>query len=170
MKNDLIVITFSQTGQAFKAWQALMMMRSTIAFVPDSGRLLERDRKGKVIVHHFKTLPASQEFTQTKFLDIFIEILFAEDHEVEINRLADTGLDEIFLRDVAKALAPDSSALVFYIPRKMLVDTHRILNILSLLNGTLYHANFPDEVEEAIMALEYPDVLEHGEEIINGEQ
>jgi hypothetical protein len=132
-----------------------MMMRSNDAFLPDNGRLLERNKKGITIVHHYKSLSKPKNSSQTKVLDFLISVIFAEGYEEKINQLAEIGLDYVFLRDVAASLEPDSSALVFYIPRNMLLDTRRLLSALSLLNGTLYHASFPDIVENAILTLEH---------------
>ena len=83
MKNDLIAITFSQARQAYTACQALIMMRSISALLPESMRLLERSRQSNVIMHQLRTLTFPKNLTQTKILDLFSEILFADEHEGE---------------------------------------------------------------------------------------
>jgi len=153
MINDLIVLTFSQAEHAYKAWQALIVMRSSGTFVPESGRLVKRDRYGKAVVQQHKILSYPQSETQSKVLELFIDVIFGNAIEEQFSRLADSGLDEVFLRDVAKALQPESSALLFYIPHDFLVDTRHLLSSLALLRGTLYHTSFPDEVEASILAL-----------------
>lgn len=154
MKNDLIVMTFSRPENAYQAWQALIVMRSNRTFVPESGRLVERDSNGRTVVQQHKVLSYPQNGTQSKVLELFIDAIFGNVIEERLSQLTDSGLDEVFLRDVVKALQPESSALLFYIPRDFLVDTRLLLSSLELLRGTLYHTSFPDEVEAAILALE----------------
>jgi len=154
MKNDFIVLTFKQSGQAFKAWQTLKMIRPIKNILLESGRLLECDKQGNLSVHKDRTLSDSQINTQARVLDLLVGFFFLKDRELELSRLSKIGLDEVFLSDVFKALRPDSSALVFYIPRDKLVDTRYLIKTLSMFNGTLFQASFPDDVEADILALE----------------
>jgi uncharacterized membrane protein len=153
MKNDFIVLTFKQSQQAFKAWQTLKMIRPIKNILLENGRYLECDRQGKLTVHQNKPLSDPQINTQSRVLDLLVGIISLKDCELELSRLSKIGLDDVFLSDVFKALRPDSSALVFYIPREKLVDTRYLINTLSMFNGTLYQASFPDDVEADILAL-----------------
>lgn len=71
--------------------------------------------------------------------------------EEGVQRLAEAGLNELFLRDVSEALGPGSSALPIYISHESLADTRRLLDTMALLRGEIYHTTFPKRVEEAIL-------------------
>jgi len=154
MKNDFIVLTFKQSGQAFKAWQTLKMIRPIKNILLESGRLLECDKQGKLSLQKDRALSDPQINTQARVLDLLVGIIFLKDRGLELSRLSEIGLDDVFLNDVSKSLRPDSSALVFYIPRDKLVDTRFLIKTLSMFNGTLYQARFPDNIEGDILALE----------------
>jgi uncharacterized membrane protein len=152
MKNDLILMTFSQQDTARKVLQILDILRDGITVGLETISVVERDNQGQTIVHQYKLLPDSLNRPEGKVLETFTCALFG-DSDDGILQLADAGLDEIFLQDVAGALQLEKSALVIYIRRDRLVDTRRLLDALGLLQGKIHHVCFPDEVEDAIINL-----------------
>lgn len=160
MNSDLIILTFSQEDKAFQARQALEIMRGRQLFGLENTALVTRDRAGQAAVHQRWGLPAYPRNPRRRLPVLFADAIFGPAPEQEAQRLADAGLDEMLLKEVATALDPDGSALLIYIPADSIVDTRRLLDALALFSGTLHHTRIPAQVDEAILELaeiEYSD-------------
>jgi len=152
VRSDLIIITFLQEDEAFQARQALQIMRGRQLFGLDNAALVTRDRTGRAAVHQRWDLPAYPSGRLRNLPVLFADALFGPTPEEGAQRLADAGLDEIFLKEVATALEPEGSALLIYIPSDSVVDTRRLLDTLALFDGKLHHTSIPRAVQNAILA------------------
>ena len=160
MNSDLFILTFPQEDEAFQARQALEIMRGKQLFGLENTALVTRDRAGQAAVHQRWGLPAYPRNPRRRLPVLFADAIFGDVPEEGIRKLADAGLGEMFLKEVATALDPDGSALLVYIPADSIVDTRRLLDALALFSGILHHTRIPSQVEEAILALaeiEYSD-------------
>jgi len=152
VQSELIIITFLQEDEAYQARQALEIMRGRRLFGLDNAALVTRDRTGRAAVHQRWDLPAYPSDRQRYLPVLFADALFGPTPEEGTQMLADAGLDEIFLKEVATALEPEGSALLIYIPSDSVVDTRRLLDALALFDGRLHHTTMPAAVENAILA------------------
>ena len=73
----------------------------------------------------------------------------AEGHNV---RLAEAGLDAFFLEEVMQALAPNSSALLIYVPNNSTTNTPALLRTLALFQGTLHRTTISPEAERVLFS------------------
>jgi uncharacterized membrane protein len=152
VNSDLVIVTFPQEDEAFQARQALEIMRGKQLFGLDNAALVTRDRSGRAAVHQRWDLPAYPRGRRGRLPVLFADAIFGPAPELGAQRLAEAGLDESFLKEVVKALDPDGSALLIYIPSDSIVDTRRLLDALALFEGELHHTSMPAAVEEAILA------------------
>ena len=153
MSSDLIITTFPHEDEAFQVRQALDLMRGRQLFGLENAALVTRDSAGQATVHQRWGLPAYPRNPRRRLPVLLASAIFGDVPEEGIRKLADAGLDEIFLKEVATALDPDGSALLIYIPPDSIVDTRRLLDALALFHGALHHTIIPAEVEKAILAL-----------------
>ena len=153
MNSDLIIITFPQEDKAFRGPRGPEIMRGRQLFGLENAALVTRDSAGQATVHQRWGLPAYPRNPRRRLPVLFASAIFGDVPEEGIRKLADAGLDEIFLKEVATALDPDGSALLIYIPPDSIVDTRRLLDALALFHGKLHHTRIPAEVEKAILAL-----------------
>jgi uncharacterized membrane protein len=152
VQSGLIIITFLQQDEAFQARQALEIMRGRQLLGLDNAAFVTRDRTGRASVHLRWDLPAYPRGRRGHLPVLFADAVFGPTPEEGTQRLADAGLDEIFLKEVATALEPKGSALLIYIPSDSVVDTRRLLDALALFDGKLHHTSMPAAVENAILA------------------
>ena len=118
----------------------------------DNAALVAKDRSGRAVVHQRWDLPAYPRGRRRRLPVLFADAIFGPTPEEGAQRLADAGLDEIFLKEVATALEPEGSALLLYIPSESVADTRRLLDALALFDGKLHHTSMPAAVENAILA------------------
>lgn len=152
MQSDLIIVTFLQEDRACQARQALEIMRGKQLFRLDNAALVTRDRTGRASVHQRWDLPFFPRGRREHLPVLFADAVFGSTPEEGVQKLAGAGLDEIFLREVATALEPESSALLIYVPSETIADTRRLLDVLELFDGKLHHTSMPAAVENAILA------------------
>ena len=69
----------------------------------------------------------------------------------QAEQLVEAGLDRHLVEQLRAALSPGDSGLVIYIPPESLAEANRLSTVLSLFEGRLYHAEFPEEVEKALL-------------------
>ena len=152
MKSDLIIVIFAHEDAASQARQALEIMRGKQLFGLEDATLVTKDRAGRTALHQRWDLPAYPRGRQRRLPVLFADAIFGPTSEEGTQRLADAGLDETFLKEVATALEPDGSALLIYIPADSIVDTRRLLDALALFQGELHHTSIPSVVEQAMLA------------------
>ena len=149
--NDLIVMTFDNQEAAFKARQALEIMRNSRFLGVSNAVIATRDRAGKVVVYHQSELGARRPDPSSQMPGLLVNVIFGKPPEEGAQKLVDAGLDEGFVRKVASALGPDSSMTLNYVWRDSLVDAQQVVDALNQFEGTLHHTTVPAEVEEAIL-------------------
>ena len=76
--------------------------------------------------------------------------IFDLDAEGHHPKLPHVGLDEFFLQEVMQALAPNSSALLIYVPHNSTADTRALLNALALFDGTVHRTTLSPEAEQVL--------------------
>jgi len=151
MNSDLIIMIFVQEEDALKARQALEIMRDSGLLGLENAALVIKDSTGRAAVHQRWELPAYPRKPSSHLPVIFADAIFRSTSREGVQKLADAGLDERFLKDVTHELGPSSSALLIYVPHDSLVDTRRLLDTLGLFRGTLHHTTFPARVEGVIL-------------------
>ena len=156
MYNDLIIMTFARQEEALLAWTGLDMMRDRQAMAIDRATAVIRDRAGRILIRQSWEVGAYHQNEEIKVMRFLAEVIFANDAQESQAALTQAGLDHVFLKNVHKALAPDSSALLFYIPKDSLTATDRLLVLLRQMRGTLHHTTFTTAVTETILSLNQP--------------
>jgi len=151
MYNDLIIMSFMRQEEALIAWMGLDMMRDRQVMGIDKATAVIKDKSGRTLIHQSWELGTYTQTEQSHVLCQLAESIFGSDMQENQAQLTEAGLDHVFLKNVAAALGPDSSALLFYIPQDSLSDTNRLLDILMQMRGALHHTTFTTAVTETIL-------------------
>jgi uncharacterized membrane protein len=156
MYNDLIVMTFSNKGDAFTALLGLDVLRDKELLGLGIVTVVTIEKSGQVVITQAWDLTRYPHGVEGRVPGGLLRVLLGEATIIDKQNLAEAGLDAIFLHNVQEDLTPDSSAVLYYISRESVTDTQRLLDTMSRLRGTLYHTTFPKTVEETILqGLEY---------------
>lgn len=151
-QSDLIILTFTEREEAGWARRALEMMREQHGFGLEYALEITRDRGGKTHLHQRIELPAYPYPPDRRLPTLLSAVIFSASGEDHVRRLANTGLDEFFLRRVTQALVPNSSALLMFVPEDdALVDLRALLDALSRLKGTLHRTSVPEGIEQSLI-------------------
>ena len=155
MYNDLIMMTFSRQEEAYLAWSGLDMMRDWQMMGVDKAAAIKRDISGRTTFHQSWEIGVYPNPKETQILRNLADAIFNDVNPQGQATLIDAGLDPGFLKNVVSALGPDSSALLFYVPRESLIDTERLLDSLTKMRGTVHHTTFTTAVSDAILNQEW---------------
>ena len=151
MYNDLIVMTFPNKRDALIALLGLDVMRDKEVLGLSTVTIVSIEKSGRAIITQAWDLLQYPHSVEGRLPGELARILCGELDQINKDDLVEAGLDALFLRNIQDALTPGSSAVFHYIPRESLTDTNRLLDILSRLQGTLYHTTFPKTAEETIL-------------------
>jgi hypothetical protein len=113
---------------------------------------LRCDRTGQVEMSFRRNLPVNLKDQRLLFLCQLVNAFFGTDL-TQAEQLVEAGLDRHLVEQLYVALSPGDSGLVIYIPPESLAEANRLSTVLSLFEGRLYHASFPEEVEKALQRL-----------------
>lgn len=150
--SDLIVIAFEQKEDALLARKALEIMRDRHMFGLEHAAEITCDANGHAALHHH-WVPSVHPYGTRRHLALLLSrAMFDIDAAGQRVRLAEAGLDEFFLEEVMQALAPNSSALMIYIPNNSTADAHTLLKILALFQGTLHRTTISPEAESLLFS------------------
>jgi uncharacterized membrane protein len=148
--SDLIVIAFEQKEDAVLARRALEIMRDRHLFGLEHAAEITCDEAGRTALHHH-WMPAAQPHGTRRHLTLMLSTaMFDLDAEGKRPKLVDAGLDEFFLEEVMQSLAPNSSALLIYVPNNGMASTHALLNTLALFHGTVHRTTVSPETEHIL--------------------
>ena len=156
MYNDLIIMTFPNKHDALIALLGLDIMRDKELLGLGTITIVTIEESGRTIITQAWDLTQYPHNVEGRVPGGLVRILCDDITAVEKQNLHEAGLDPFFMGSIRDALTPDSSAVLHYIPRESVTDTNRVLDIMSRLQGTLYHTTFPKTAEETILqGLEY---------------
>jgi uncharacterized membrane protein len=151
MKNDLIIMTFTNEEDASKTRQALKMMRGSKFWGLVNTIIVSRDSSGTVIVQQEREISAHQRPPDNPLPDVLVDKILGANPEEGIQRLIKAGLDERFLKKITSTLVPNSSAILIYIWPENLAVTQQVLDALMQFTGTVHHTTVPKDVEITIL-------------------
>ena len=149
MNNDLIAMTFDTEQDALIVRKSSEMMRNSPFLGAMNTVAVTRDRKGNVTIQSQSMLTPPDPSCQLS--NLIANAIFGKSPEQGIQNLIDVGLDEIFVKELASNLVPDSSLILNYVCRDSLVDTQQVIDAFSQFRGTVYHTTVLDEVEVGIL-------------------
>ena len=153
--SDLIIIAFEQKEDALLARKALEIMRDRHLFGLEHAAEITCDAAGHAALHHHWAPSVHPHGTRRHMALMLSRAMFDIDAEGRHFRLAEAGLDEFFVEEVMQALAPNSSALMIYVPNHSTTNTHALLKILALFQGTVHRTTISPEAESVL----FRDVL-----------
>lgn len=148
MYNDLIVMTFSSKHDALFALFGLDISREKEILGLETVTVLGIEGSGKATITQVWDARQYPHNLEGRVPGELARLLCADLNHKD---LVEAGLDAHFLEQVQHDLTPNSSAVLHYIPRESVIDTERLLDIMSHLRGKLYHTTFPAAVENMIL-------------------
>jgi uncharacterized membrane protein len=150
--SDLIIIAFEQKEDALLARKALEIMRDRHMFGLEHAAEITCDETGRAALHHHWVPAVHPHGTRRHLALMLSRAMFDIDSDGQRVRLAEAGLDEFFLEEVMQALAPNSSALMIYVPNNSSANTHTLLKTLALFQGTLHRTTISPEAERLLFS------------------
>ena len=152
-QSELIIIVFDHLEDAFWARRALALMCAQHVFRLEHAAEITRDRTGQTMLHPHMALPAYPHLPHTRMPSLLSNAIFSPGTKDKHDALAEAGLDPFFLESVSQALAPNCSALLFFVPHAGHdVVLPALLNVMGLLNGTLHRTSVPWELERFLLS------------------
>lgn len=151
-QSDLIIMVFDNREDAPLARQALGLMRNRHVFGLELTIEIICDGAGRTTLHHRWELPAFLRSTRHHVSGLLAAAILGHAADDEQLHLACAGLDEFFLARIRQALAPNTSALAFFIPHdNPHVDMGALLSTIALLAGTVFRTSVPEEIEDVLL-------------------
>jgi uncharacterized membrane protein len=148
--SDLIIMAFEQKEDALLARKALEIMRNRHLFGLEHAAEITCDGAGQTALHHHWAPSTHPRGTRRHLTFMLSTAIFDLDAEGQHPKLPHAGLDEFFLQEVVQALAPNSSALLIYVPHNSTADTRALLNALALFDGTVHRTTLSPEAEQVL--------------------
>ena len=148
--SDLIIMAFEQKEDALLARKALEIMRDRHLFGLEHAAEItcdERRPHGAAPSLGAATHPHGTRRHLTLMLSTAMFDLNAEGQRP---KLPHAGLDEFFLEEVMQSLAPNSSALLIYVPHNSTADTRALLKHACALPGTVHRTTVSPEAEHIL--------------------
>jgi uncharacterized membrane protein len=134
-----------------KAWRTLERGRDGELLKLSDIVLIRRDTTGKVSFQMRWKESNHLYDNHSRLAGAFAEAIFGTARTEGRRRLAETGIDPLFLEDVVQAFTTEGAAYLIHVPRESLIDTRSLIEILEGLQGDLYHTTFRPQVEEALL-------------------
>jgi uncharacterized membrane protein len=138
--SHLVVVTFDNAEEAGKMREALRSAERAAHLSLDDSAVIVKDEEGKI---HVKN-------EMDRGVNIFFPLaglLAGVLGGGLVGKLADTGVDQKFVKEVSEDLQPGTSAL-FFIVRE--ANPNVALAALKPYKGTVRHTSFPPEAEEEL--------------------
>ena len=153
MYSELIVVILTGEGDSDRVWRTLEKGYNGELLKLIDMVLIRRDNHGKLAFQMRWRESDHLGDDHSRLAGAFAEAIFGISSAEGRHRLAEAGLDPLFIQDVVQALKAEGSAYLIHVPRESLIDTRRHLEILGTLNGDLYHTTFRHQVEEVLWKL-----------------
>jgi len=151
MSTTLIVKTFNQEKKASQVLDTIRTSREGMHLGLKNAVVVTRDQARLVTLYQTWQLPATPADPDTQLAKMFAETIFCGDPKVNLEQLISAGLDEQFMKQMVSSLQPDGSALLFFIPRRNLIDERQLLDSLSAFEGKLHKTTFSDQVVSTLL-------------------
>jgi uncharacterized membrane protein len=151
MYSELIIVISTGQEDTDKVWRTLESRQCGKLLTMSDVVLIRRDSQGKSTFQIRWRASDHLDNHHGRLAAVFAESIFGFSRAEGLRRLAEAGVDKLFLQEVVEALQPGCSAYLIYVPRESLIDTGRYLEILEALPGNLYHTTFRHQTEEALL-------------------
>jgi uncharacterized membrane protein len=151
MPNELLVFTFERSAEARRVYDALRAMRRSALLALEQAVIVTKDRAGKVMLYQEQELPAVAGATERDLLRNLAGLVFGVPSEGIVCTLAQAGLDERFLEQLARDMGNDSSALLFLVPPDNIADVDELSKALTLFTGKMHRTILSPEAEAALL-------------------
>jgi uncharacterized membrane protein len=151
MYSELIIVVSTGQEDADIVWRTLESRQGGELLTMSDVVLIDRDSQGKTTFQMRWRASDHLDNHHGRLAGVFAESIFGFSRVEGLRRLAEAGVDTLFLQEVVEALQPGCSAYLIYVPGESLIDTRRYLEILEALPGNLYHTTFRSQTEEALL-------------------
>lgn len=156
MPNELLIYTFEHSTEAHRVYNALWAMRRSALLALEQALIVTKDKAGKVRLYQEQELPAVAGATERDLLRNLAGLVFGVPSEGVVRTLAQTGVDERFLEQVAQAMGNDSSALLFLVRPGDIGDVDELRKALALFPGKMHRTMLSPEAEAVLLNGEAP--------------
>jgi uncharacterized membrane protein len=151
----LVVITFDRADEAEKVRDSLRNLEDTGMLALDDSAVIVKDEKSKVHIKNqmdrgMKIGAAGGGLLGLLIAGIFFPfagLIGGAIIGAVVGKMADLGVDQKFVHEVAASLKPDSSA-IFILARAANPDA--VVSALRPYKGTIYHTSLAPEAEEEL--------------------
>ena len=156
--SDLVVVTFDNMEEAGKVREALRSVQRADYLSLDDSAVIVKDEGGKIHVKNEMDRGVKVGAVGGGLLGLLIGGIFFPLGGLLVGalagslvgKMADTGVDKNFVKEVSEDLQPGTSAL-FFIVRE--ANPNVALAALKPYKGTVRHTSFPPEAEEEVRRL-----------------
>jgi uncharacterized membrane protein len=155
--SDLIIMAFGHKEGALLTRRALEIMRDRQLFGLEHVTEITCDAAGRTALHHHWSLPVHPHRELSHLTVMLSSAIFDHHAENRHRTLADARLDEFFLQEVMRALAPNTSALLIYVPSNTTTNIRALLNTLSLFEGIVHRTTLSSEAERILINWDQTD-------------
>jgi uncharacterized membrane protein len=150
MYSELIIVVSTGQEDTDKVLRTLESRQGSDLLTLSDLALIRRDSQGRSTFQMRWRASDHLNNHQGRLAGVFAESIFGSSRAEGLRRLAEAGMDTLFLREVVEEFQPGCSAYLIYVPRESLIDTRRYLEILEALPGNPYHTTFRPQTEEAL--------------------
>jgi uncharacterized membrane protein len=156
--SHLVVVTFDNAEEAGKMREALRSAERAAHLSLDDSAVIVKDEEGKIHVKNEMDRGVKIGAIGGGLLGLLLGSIFFPLAGLLagilggglVGKLADTGVDQKFVKEVSEDLQPGTSAL-FFIVRA--ANPNTALAALKPYKGTVRHTSFPPEAEEELRRL-----------------
>lgn len=151
MYSDLIVMTFDQPQKAKTVRDALQAMRKDELLGVEWAVTITRDQYGEVAQD--QAGPNGEQDPGADAVCSFAILFFFQplDQALEV-LVSEAGLDETFVRELARSMEQHQSALLFLVRPDSVSDADELLRILNLFKGKIHQTTLPRQAEAYLSA------------------
>jgi uncharacterized membrane protein len=151
--SEIIVLTFDNENEAGEVLESLRKAQRSDHLSLDDTAVVVKDAEGKIHVKNEVDRGVKVGIIGGGLLGLligglvfpFAGLLFGGVAGGIVGKLADTGVDQKFVKDVSEALTPESSA-IFFLVRSAYPDA--ALATLKPYQGEVFHTSLSTEAEE----------------------
>jgi uncharacterized membrane protein len=156
MHNDLIVMTFDREEGARRIYDSLQSMRKSPLLGLEDAAMVTVDSTGSVTFHQKRKLPVAEGATGGDLLSLIADLIFGDVPKEVVRALANGGLDDRFLANVARTMGNNSSALLFLVAYNSMSDTSELLGALALFRGKIHQTTLSSEAKATLLKMKRP--------------